>query len=100
MIPACDGSQSQIRILFRLTGVGAVLVILTVERGVIVRQRHAEEISAAANFARAAGTARASRSWTGAWRGASSERFKNVGRRIVTVLVTLVTITNWVLRQY
>jgi hypothetical protein len=46
------------------TGVGAVVVRVTVERGEMLRQRHAEEISAAANFSMALGTVRALRSWT------------------------------------
>ena len=48
----------------KLTGVGAMLVMVTVDFGLILKQLHAEEISAAANFIRAAGTARASMSWT------------------------------------
>jgi hypothetical protein len=50
--------------MVRPTGVGAVVVRITVERGEMLKQRHAEEISAAANFTRALGTVRAFRSWT------------------------------------
>jgi hypothetical protein len=48
----------------RPTGVGTVVVRIIVERGEMLRQRHAEEISGAANFTRAFGTARALRLWT------------------------------------
>jgi hypothetical protein len=95
---ACDGSKP-VEGNFKLTGVRAVLVTVTVVRGVRLRQRHTEEISAAANLARAAGTARASMSRTGACGGAPPERFKNVGLKTVAVLVS-VMITDWVLWQY
>lgn len=81
------------------TGVGAVVVCVTVERGEMLRQRHAEEISAAANFTRALGTVRASRSWTGPEAGASTERFSaSLNAKVVVVVVT-VTTTDWVLCQ-
>lgn len=72
------------------TGVGAVSVWVTVARGEMLRQLHAAEISRAPNLARALGTVRALRSWTGAAGGASMERFWTKAKTVV-VLVTVTT---------
>jgi hypothetical protein len=75
MKPLLVIDRSPSKEMVKPTGVGAVVVRVTVERGEMLRQPHAEEISAAANFSRALGTVRALRSWTRAEAGASTERF-------------------------
>jgi hypothetical protein len=47
-------------------GVGATIVTVVVDFGLMLKHLHADEISPAAYWASAAGATRASRAWTGA----------------------------------